>query len=98
MAARCTAFRDRKGNLYETPALATEADLAAVLGRVGEGGGLTDGVAKKILEKRAELEAVFAEHDAMELPQMDGADPPGELSLPTEGELEPRGGTKVTAA
>ena len=65
MATECTAYRDGKGGLHATPERATLADLADVLGRVGEEGGMTAGVAKLLFEKRAQLERVFAEHDAM---------------------------------
>lgn len=65
MATECTAYRDGKGSLHPTPERATLADLASVLGRVGEEGGMTAGVAKLILEKREEIEQVFAEHDIM---------------------------------
>ena len=65
MATECTAYRDGKGSLHPTPERATLADLADVLGRVGEEGGMTSGVAKLIFEKREEIERVFAEHDAI---------------------------------
>lgn len=65
MATECTAYRDNKGSLHPTPERATLADLAHVLGRVGEEGGMTAGVAKLILEKRQEIERIFAEHDAI---------------------------------
>lgn len=65
MATECTAYRDNKGGLHPTADRATLADLADVLGRVGEEGGMTAGVAKLIFEKRAEIERVFAEHDLM---------------------------------
>lgn len=65
MATECTAYRDNKGSLHPTADRATLADLAHVLGRVGEEGGMTAGVAKLIFEKREEIERVFAEHDAM---------------------------------
>lgn len=65
MAIECTAYRDSKGALHSTPERATLADLADVLGRVGEEGGMTSGVAKLILEKRSEIERVFAEHDVL---------------------------------
>lgn len=65
MATECTAYRDNKGGLHPTPERATLADLADVLGRVGEEGGMTSGVAKLIFEKREEIERVFAEHDHM---------------------------------
>lgn len=65
MATECVAYQDRKGSLHSTPEKATLADLADVLGRVGEEGGMTAGVANLLFEKRVELERVFAEHDAM---------------------------------
>ena len=65
MATECTAYRDDKGGLHSTPEKATLADLAGVLGRVGEEGGMTAGVAKLLFEKRKEIERVFAEHDRM---------------------------------
>lgn len=63
MAIECTAYRDMKGGLHSTPEKATLADLASVLGRVGEEGGMTSGVAKLIFDKREEIERVFLEHD-----------------------------------
>ncbi|UNK79771.1 hypothetical protein MNQ96_01360 [Sphingopyxis granuli] len=65
MATECTAYRDAKGALHATPEKATLADLADVLGRVGEEGGMTAGVAKLLFDKRADIERVFAEHDAI---------------------------------
>ncbi|WP_447756436.1 hypothetical protein [Sphingopyxis fribergensis] len=65
MATECTAYRDTKGGLHSTPEKATLADLAGVLGRVGEEGGMTAGVAKLLFDKRDEIERVFLEHDAM---------------------------------
>jgi len=65
MATECTAYRDTKGGLHSTPEKATLADLAGVLGRVGEEGGMTAGVAKLLFDKREEIERVFLEHDAM---------------------------------
>ncbi|MGD9665322.1 MAG: hypothetical protein AB7U34_08990, partial [Novosphingobium sp.] len=44
-------------------ASAVVADIAAALGRVGEEGGKTQGVARLILEKRSEIEAAFADFD-----------------------------------
>lgn len=63
MATECTAYRDDKGGLHPTAERATLADLAGVLGRVGEEGGMTAGVAKLIFEKREDIERIFAEHD-----------------------------------
>ncbi len=65
MATECVAYRDSKGGLHSSPEKATLEDLAGVLGRVGDEGGMTAGVAKLIYEKRAEIERVFMEHDSM---------------------------------
>lgn len=65
MATECTAYRDTKGGLHSTPEKATLADLAGVLGRVGEEGGMTAGVAKLIFDRREEIERIFLEHDEM---------------------------------
>lgn len=65
MASECTAYRDAKGGLHSSAERATLEDLAAVLGRVGDEGGMTSGVARMIFEKRAEIERIFAEHDAL---------------------------------
>jgi hypothetical protein len=65
MATHGTAFFDAKGQYFRTPDEATCSDLAAVLGRVGDGDGLAPGIAKTLLEKRAEIEQIFADHDEM---------------------------------
>ncbi|GFM28966.1 MULTISPECIES: hypothetical protein [unclassified Novosphingobium] len=67
MALECVAYRDSKGGLHASLEKATLEDLAAVLGRVGDEGGMTAGVAKLIFEKRADIERVFAEHDKLAL-------------------------------
>jgi hypothetical protein len=68
MASQCIAFRDSKGGLHASLEKATLEDLASVLGRVGEEGGMTAGVAKLIFDKRLDIERIFAEHDAMICP------------------------------
>jgi hypothetical protein len=65
MAQVIQAFQDERGHLHDSPATAVVADLAAALGRVGDEGGLTNGVAKLILEKRQEIEKAFADLDAL---------------------------------
>ncbi|WP_313434700.1 hypothetical protein [Novosphingobium sp.] len=65
MAFECVAYRDSKGGLHSSLEKATLEDLASVLGRVGDEGGMTSGVARMIFDKRAEIERVFAEHDAL---------------------------------
>lgn len=58
---------------HPTRERATLADLAHVLSRVGEDGGMTGGVAKLIFEKREEIERVFAGHEAAEVVPIKGA-------------------------
>ncbi len=41
------------------------SDLSALLGRVGEGDSLAPGIAKIILDRRADIEDIFREHDNM---------------------------------
>lgn len=76
MASECVAYRDSKGSLHTSPEKATLEDLAGVLGRVGDEGGMTSGVARMIFDKRSEIERVFAEHDAM----VAASSLPGELN------------------
>lgn len=63
MAKAIQAFADREGRPHSSPEAATVSDILALLG--GAGGGVAAGMAQTILTKRAELEAIFAEHDAM---------------------------------
>jgi hypothetical protein len=63
MAKAIQAFADRDGKHHASADAATVADILSILG--GSGGGIADGMARTILAKRAELETVFAEHDAM---------------------------------
>jgi hypothetical protein len=65
MATHGHAFFDCKGQYFKSPEEATVSDLAAVLGRVGEGESLAPGIAKMIFERRAEIERIFTDHDEM---------------------------------
>jgi hypothetical protein len=65
MARIDTCYRDNSGAAHEVPEDAALADLEAVLGRIGAESGLTKGLAKMILDKRADIEAVFADLDMM---------------------------------
>jgi 3-methyladenine DNA glycosylase Tag len=65
MARSVEAYRDERGHVHDTPAEAIIADIAASLGRVGDEGGLTNGVAALILEKRAAIEKAFADYDRL---------------------------------
>lgn len=66
MATAIEAFKDNRGNLHREPISATVADIAASLGRVGDESGLTEGVARLILEKRPEIERAFADLDRLQ--------------------------------
>lgn len=65
MAKRGTGYFDRKGQFFKTPREATASDLAAMLGQIGDGESLAPGIAITLLERRADIERLFAEHDAM---------------------------------
>jgi len=65
MAKAIEAYKDERGNLHDTAASAVIADIAAALGRVGDEGGLTNGVAKLIMDKRADIEQAFADFDKL---------------------------------
>lgn len=78
MAKSIQAYLDNRGNLHMSPTSAVIGDISAALGRVGEEGGLTEGVARLILEKRAFIEEAFAdldlldEHEAVTIDQPEG--------------------------
>jgi hypothetical protein len=65
MARSGRGYFDRRGQFFKTPREATVSDLAAMLGQIGEGESLAPGIAHTILERRGEIEALFADHDAM---------------------------------
>ena len=65
MARIGRGYFDRKGHFFKTPRDATVSDLAAVLGQIGDGESLAPGIAHTLLERRAEIEALFADHDVM---------------------------------
>ena len=65
MAKRGTGYFDRKGHFFKTPREATASDLAAMLGQIGDGESLAPGIALTLIERRGDIERLFAEHDAM---------------------------------
>ncbi|MXO58546.1 hypothetical protein GRI89_03180 [Altererythrobacter salegens] len=65
MAKIKEAYTDDRGNLHHSPESAIIADIAAALGRVGDEGGLTNGVAKLILDRREQIERAFADLDKL---------------------------------
>lgn len=65
MAKSIEAYRDERGHVHDSPEEAVIADIAAALGRVGDEGGLTNGVAALILEKRTAIEKAFTDLDRL---------------------------------
>lgn len=65
MAKVALAYADASGATHATPENAALADLTVLLGRIGAESGMTAGFAKTVLDKRAEIEVVFADLDAM---------------------------------
>lgn len=65
MARKGTGYFDRKGHFFKSAKDATASDIAGLLGQLGDGESLAPGIAHVILERRAEIERLFAEHDAM---------------------------------
>ncbi len=65
MARKGIGFFDTKGHFFKSPEEATISDVAALLGKVGEGESLAPGIAHILLRRRDDLEKLFAEHDAM---------------------------------
>ncbi|WP_298302888.1 hypothetical protein [uncultured Erythrobacter sp.] len=65
MARKGTGYFDRRGQFFKTGREATVSDIAGLLGQIGDGESLAPGIAQTLLEKRAEIERLFAEHDAM---------------------------------
>jgi hypothetical protein len=65
MAIRGIGYFDGRGQFFKAPEEATISDLAAILGRVGEGDSLAPGIAKILLARRREIEHIFADHDSM---------------------------------
>lgn len=87
MAKMGTAFFDNKGQFHKTPEEATVADLASLLGKIGDGESLAPGIAYILLEKRADIEALFADYDSMkqeeERARQAGIDAANVTPLPT---------------
>ncbi|MFM7403936.1 MAG: hypothetical protein ACKO1N_07555 [Erythrobacter sp.] len=65
MAHTGTGFFDRKGHFFKTARDATVSDLAGLLCQIGEGESLAPGIAFMLLERRADIERLFGEHDKM---------------------------------
>lgn len=70
MAHKGIGFFDSRGHFFKTPEEATISDLSMMLGRIGEGDSLAPGIANILLDKREELERIFAEHDELKAEQV----------------------------
>ncbi|WP_338242150.1 hypothetical protein [Aurantiacibacter hainanensis] len=66
MAHSIQAYLDNRGHLHTSARSAVIGDITHALGRVGEESGLTEGVARLILEKREQIEKAFADLDALD--------------------------------
>lgn len=68
---KITAYTDKKGTLHPTAEKAAISDLMSMLGANAEG--VAHGIAVTLFQKRAELEAIFAEYDScVELADIEG--------------------------
>ncbi len=65
MAKSGRGYFDRKGQFFKTPHEATLSDLASLLGQIGDGESLAPGIAHTLMDRRSDIEALFAEHDGM---------------------------------
>ena len=66
---------------FRSPEEATASDLAALLGKIGDGDSLAPGIANILLEKREEIERIYAEHDQMTEETL------GQINLPSLGNV-----------
>lgn len=83
MARQGIGFFDSRGAFFKTPDEATVSDLAALLGKIGDGESLAPGIAHMLLERRSDVERLYAEHDEM-MAEAQASDP-GKVTR-----LEPR--------
>lgn len=60
MPKATVGFTDGRGRLHSTAKMATVSDIAALFGSME---GMATGIAHTILEKRSDLERIFAEFD-----------------------------------
>jgi hypothetical protein len=67
MARRGIGYFDAKGQYFKSPDEAVVSDLASLLGRVGEGESLAPGIARILIDKRADIERIYSDYDEMML-------------------------------
>lgn len=85
MAQKGDAFFDGRGKFFKTPEEATQSDLSHLLGQIGEGDSLAPGIAFMMLDRRKEIEEIFAQHDAM----IEGLDPAVRKAIEEGDNVEP---------
>ena len=65
MAHIGNGYFDKRGHFFKSPEDATVSDIAAILGRIGDGESLAPGIAQMLLDRRADIEEIFVQHDIM---------------------------------
>ena len=65
MAHIGNGYFDKRGHFFKSPEDATVSDIAAILGRIGDGESLAPGIAQMLLDRRADIEEIFVQHDLM---------------------------------
>lgn len=70
MAHQGIGYFDKRGHFFKGPEEATISDLAMLLGKIGDGESMATGIASMLLERRSEIERIFAEHDALKAEQV----------------------------
>ena len=83
MARQGIGFFDSRGQFFKTPENATLSDLSMLFGKLGEHDGLAPGLAHLMLDRREDIERIFAEHDIMRA-AADAQDHPKIASLDEE--------------
>lgn len=74
MAHQGLGYFDSREHFFKSPEEATTSDLAMLLGKIGEGESLAPGIANLLLERRIDLERIFAEHDELKAVQASSRD------------------------
>ena len=85
MAHKGIGFFDSRGHFFKSPEDATLSDLAALLGKIGDGESLAPGIAHLMFDRRTDIERIFAEHDEMKAEQEAAIDAEAKVTR-----LEPR--------
>lgn len=73
MVKQVTRYEASDGTLHATESAAVCAEIAIILGKIGQGEGLTQGIASTIVEKRVEIMAALGQLPAVKLVKADAA-------------------------